>query len=130
MADSKVSALTEDATPALDSLVYTVDDPAGTPVSRRTPLSDVRSVLSTYDVIIAASGGDHTTLNSYFTAGATSGDKIFVEDSHTLSASISDSTTNLVIDGAGREGTRVDLATNNVSLTLSGAGVEMEDLGF
>jgi hypothetical protein len=46
MADSKVTALTEDATPGGDSLVYTVDAPGGTPVSRKTELSDLYKGLA------------------------------------------------------------------------------------
>ena len=42
MADAKVTALTEDTGPGSDSLVYTVDDPAGTPASRKTTLANLR----------------------------------------------------------------------------------------
>ncbi len=40
MADTKVTGLTEDTAPASDSLVYTVDAPATTPVSRKTTLAN------------------------------------------------------------------------------------------
>ncbi|MHC4145711.1 MAG: hypothetical protein ACYSUD_13140 [Planctomycetota bacterium] len=45
MADTKISALTEDTSPAVDSLVATVDDPAGTPASRRTTLANLAKGL-------------------------------------------------------------------------------------
>lgn len=41
MADTKVSALTEDTAPGSDSLVYTVDAPGGTPASRRVTLANL-----------------------------------------------------------------------------------------
>src|SRR5688572_3860023 len=43
MADAKVSALTEDATPTVDDLVYTVHDPGGTPASRKATIANVLS---------------------------------------------------------------------------------------
>ena len=43
--DTKVPDLPADATPGLDSLVYTVDDPGGTPVSRKTTLGQLRDSL-------------------------------------------------------------------------------------
>lgn len=51
MADSKVSALTEDAAPSLDDNTYLVDDMAGTPDSRRVTL---QSIL---DAFVAAGSG-------------------------------------------------------------------------
>ena len=35
MADSKLTALSEISVPALEDLLYLVDDPAGTPVSNK-----------------------------------------------------------------------------------------------
>jgi len=40
-ADTKVSDLTADATPGTDSLLYTVDDPSGTAVSRKSTIAQV-----------------------------------------------------------------------------------------
>lgn len=37
----KVTALTADATPSTDDLVYTVNDPGGTPASRKATLANV-----------------------------------------------------------------------------------------
>lgn len=82
------------------------------------------------NVVIATSGGDYTTLNAYFTAGATSGDVVYVKNSHALTASITDSTTNLTIIGAGREDTTIDLTASSYILTLSGSGLTIRDLGF
>lgn len=41
MADSKLTALTADSSPGEDSLLYTVDDPAGTPVDRKSTVGEV-----------------------------------------------------------------------------------------
>ena len=44
MADTKASALTELTTPALEDLLYIVDDPSGTPTSKRVTLANVFGV--------------------------------------------------------------------------------------
>lgn len=44
MADSKLSAITENTSPALEDLVYTVDDPGGTPVEKRVSLANLLSL--------------------------------------------------------------------------------------
>lgn len=85
---------------------------------------------STYDVIIASSGGDYTTLDAYFTAGATAGDRIWVQDSHALTTTITDSTANLTIEGVNYASTDIDMATNSASITLSGANVIVRGLTF
>jgi len=41
MADQKLTELTEETTPGLDALVYLVIDPSGTPVDRKTQLTDL-----------------------------------------------------------------------------------------
>lgn len=41
MADSKVTALTADTTPGTDSLINTIDDPSGTPASRKSTIGQV-----------------------------------------------------------------------------------------
>jgi hypothetical protein len=83
----------------------------------------------TYNVIIASSGGDYTSLNAYFTAGATAGDRILIRDSHALTASISSSVANLTIVGQGKNDVVIDLSSG-YSLTLSGANVTIRDIGF
>lgn len=40
MADTKLSALTADTSPTSDDLVYTVNDPGGTPASRKVTLAN------------------------------------------------------------------------------------------
>lgn len=46
-ADTKVSALTADTTPTSDDLIYTVNDPGGTPASRKVVISDLFQNLTT-----------------------------------------------------------------------------------
>jgi len=46
MADTKLTGLTADATPTTDDLVYVVNDPGGTPVSRKVTLANLRTTLS------------------------------------------------------------------------------------
>jgi hypothetical protein len=41
MADTKLTGLTADTTPGTDSLLYTVDDPSGTPASRKSTIGQV-----------------------------------------------------------------------------------------
>ena len=46
MADSKLTALTEDTAPTSDDLVYTVTDPGGTPASRKATLTNLGKGIS------------------------------------------------------------------------------------
>ena len=48
-ANTKLSALTADATPGLDSLIYTVDAPGTTPVSRRSTIGQVLAAANDLD---------------------------------------------------------------------------------
>ena len=45
MADTKLSAITENVSPALEDLIYTVDDPSGTPVEKRVTLANLFSLF-------------------------------------------------------------------------------------
>lgn len=45
MADQKASALTADASPTTDDIVYVVNDPGGTPASRKVTLSNLRTLM-------------------------------------------------------------------------------------
>lgn len=45
MADTKISALTALAAPALEDLVAVIDDPAGTPLSRKVTLQQLKDLL-------------------------------------------------------------------------------------
>lgn len=85
MADTKVSALSP-ITPALEDLVYLVDDPSGTPTSAQATLGDLQSLLmasgasvDNYGAVGNGSTEDTTAINDalaaesviYFTPGKT-----------------------------------------------------------
>jgi hypothetical protein len=46
MADTKLSDLTADASPTTDDLVYVVNDPGGTPASRKVTIANLDTLLS------------------------------------------------------------------------------------
>lgn len=54
MADQKLTDLTAIGTPALEDLLYLVDDPAGTPLSRKMTLAQLKLLLQTPTYVIAA----------------------------------------------------------------------------
>jgi hypothetical protein len=60
MADTKLTALTADSTPAATGLLYYVDDPGGTPVSRKTTVSEMNVFMNSLG---AAFGPDGTMKN-------------------------------------------------------------------
>ena len=46
MADSKLTALSAIAAPALEDLLYICDDPSGTPVSNKVTLTQIQQLMS------------------------------------------------------------------------------------
>ena len=59
MADTKLTDLTADTTPGLDSVLYTVDDPGGTPASRK---STVLQAMATFGLLHTALADADTTM--------------------------------------------------------------------
>lgn len=56
MADKKITQLTEDTAPTSDDLVVTVNDPAGTPVSRKVTLNNLgKGVRATTQSVVTGS---------------------------------------------------------------------------
>lgn len=114
-ADTKVSGLTADTSPGTDSLIYTVDDPGGTPASRKSTVGEVLGAGTDLDAngVIAANAvglgtdtaGDFvatiTAGNGMDSTGATTGEAI----AHTLSLDLM-------------------TATNGVGTTNSASGLE------
>jgi hypothetical protein len=73
MADTKLSALTADATPGLDSLLYTIDDPAGTPLSRKTAISELLITLGILHgaSVVSVSGATTATIGKLHVCSGT-----------------------------------------------------------
>jgi hypothetical protein len=69
MADTKLTALTADTTPAATGLLYYVDDPGGTPVSRKTTVSEMNTFMNS---LAAAFGPDGTMKNGKLAVTVTS----------------------------------------------------------
>lgn len=83
---------------------------------------------SPYDAIVAASGGDYTTLQDAL-AAASAGWTIYVkEGAYALVANTTSTLANLHIIGENRETSVISMTT--FTLTFSGAGVKVDDLGF
>ncbi len=61
MADTKVTALTENTTPLTTDIIPMVDDPAGTPLSQKIKLSNVIA-LAVSDTAYASSWNGVTTI--------------------------------------------------------------------
>lgn len=71
---------------------------------------------STYDAIVATSGGDYTTLGAAL-AAASNGWSIFVKEGTYSESAISSSLTNLTIVGENYATSVISMTTNNFSLT-------------
>lgn len=62
MADQKITQLTEDTAPALTDIIPTVEDPSGTPVTKKVTFTNVKTLLANQHVgsftrdLTAASG--------------------------------------------------------------------------
>ncbi|MCA9329321.1 right-handed parallel beta-helix repeat-containing protein [Candidatus Saccharibacteria bacterium] len=81
---------------------------------------------TTYDAIVATSGGTHTTLGAAI-AAASNGHRILVLDSTTETGDITTALTGLSIIG-GSKGSVVDLSTYR--LTISGTNAKLENLNI
>jgi hypothetical protein len=108
-----------------DGQVLTADSSQTTGLKWDTPSSG--GGQSPYTYIVAASGGDYTTLSAALTA-ASAGDTIYIKSSTTETGNITSSLANLTLVGGGPNSVQIGLST--YTLTLSGAGVTVKDLGF
>ena len=79
------------------------------------------------DLIVAASGGDYTTLSDAIT-NATAGDVIYVQAGTYTEAGVTSAITNLRIIGANRETTTCNLGSN--AIVFSGNGISVQNIGF
>ena len=94
MADTKASALTADASPTSDDLVYTVNDPGGTPASRKVTIANLAAAI---DALARAanvdlSGGYGITYDlTNANAGAiTIGEAVYVSTTNSVDLADSD----------------------------------------
>jgi hypothetical protein len=80
MADTKVSALTADASPTSDDLIYTVNSPGGTPASRKVTLANVMALVLATPTITG-----HPTVEGITSTGATGTGKFVFDGTPTIS---------------------------------------------
>lgn len=78
------------------------------------------AVSSTYDAVVAATGGDYTTLGAAITAGKTS---IFIKDGTYVETGAITLPANCMIVGESREGAIVNMQTNLLT-TAAGASIQ------
>lgn len=129
MADTEISDLTADATPGLDSLVVTVDDPAGTPATRKSTLQNVKTLFETtpqWSGMVDVNGqaiGDGTRELLTFTEDASAVNHVNIENQATgggpiISAAGDD--TNIDLQLAGKGTGKVKIGTDEVAVVASG----------
>jgi hypothetical protein len=63
MADTKISALTADASPTLDDLLVSVNDPAGTPANRKVTADALRKLFAANDLVFYPRDNEPPTSN-------------------------------------------------------------------
>ena len=76
MADTKITGLTADTAPGLDSLLCTVDDPAGTPLSRKSAIGEVLITNGVFHgaAEISVTGATTATIGKMHVCSGTTGD--------------------------------------------------------
>jgi len=119
-AQAAIDALTQ-VSAATNEYVFTKDTATGS--AKWKVLAGSGQTVVTR--IVAASGGDYTTLGAALTA-ASSGDTIYVRKGTYTESAINIATTNLTIIGESRENSIVSMGANNI--TLSGANVVVQNL--
>ena len=127
MADAKITALTELTTATGDDLLAIVDDPAGTPATKKITKTNLGADWKEYDYIVAATGGTHTTLGAAITA-ASAGDSIFVRSGTYSESAINTSTNNLTIVGENRETSIISMGANLAE--FYGTNLSVQNLCF
>lgn len=90
-------------------------------------VTGITGTTATFDAVVAASGGDYTTLSAALTAGKTS---IFVKDgTYTEATNITISTNNTFIMGESRDGAIISLtAATGTNLQITGTNVHLFNL--
>lgn len=128
-------------TDALNSATTVVDVSAATAPSTGQILTATSSTTATWqtpagggggnpygaDRVVAASGGDHTTLGAALTA-ASAGDVIYIENGTYSESTISNTTADITIIGQSREGVILSFGANNC--TLNAANRHIKNVTF
>ena len=112
MADSKLTALTADATPTSDDLTYVVNDPAGTPGSKKVTLANA---------ITKAHGLSDSTVVGVASGVLTSGTDVAVVDGGT-GRSTGTNAYALIATGTTATGAQQTLAAGATTEVLVGGG--------
>jgi hypothetical protein len=68
MADTKLTELTENTSPALEDLIYTVDDPGGTPVEKSMTIENVNRGLVLLKSVTEGSGVASIDVEDWYSA--------------------------------------------------------------
>jgi len=121
------ATLTDLGTPASGDLILLQDasDSNNLKVAQFSEFGGGGGGQETYDIIVAPSGGDYTTLGAAL-AAASAGDRILVKNGTYTESSLSTSLAGLTIIGQSKGSTDIQILANN--WTFSGANVSISNL--
>ena len=105
MADTKITALTEDTAPLTTDLVMTVDDPGGSPVNKKVTIANLLRTKA--DAIIAVTQASH---------GFVAGDVLYCSGANTYAKANADAAATSDVVGV----VAVNVGVNDFTLCTSG----------
>ena len=97
MADTKGTALTELTTVAVDDLLYIIDDPGGTPISKKATVDNVYLASQAYGNILVTGGSAAQSL----TAATPAKLALFTADGPSLNTTPAHASDQITVDVAG-----------------------------
>jgi len=118
MADTKLSALTADAEITGTELVYVVDDPAGTPTSKKTTVGDLKTFMG---IPVKATGAEVNTGtdDAKFVTAKAMKDSDYVKNPMTTAGDV-------IYGGVSGAQTRLGIGTANQVLTVNAGATAPE----